>query len=118
MTTSILANCLICRPLKGWWDVTIEGSSCGNINQLGLYDAIFNFLLDALVVILPMPVLWRLQMPASRKVALTGMFGIGILYGSLISLSKQRDDPLRRVTYFQAQDLRRYRLSHLRYCPH
>lgn len=35
------------------------------------------------MVVLPMPILWRLQMAVSKKAALTGMFGIDIVYGSL-----------------------------------
>ena len=39
----------------------------------------FNVLLDVVVVILPVPTLWRLQIPISKKMMLSGMFGLGIM---------------------------------------
>ena len=39
----------------------------------------FNLLLDVVVVILPIPPLWRLQMPISKKIMLSGMFGLGTM---------------------------------------
>ena len=50
--------------------------------KLSLLIAICNFLQDVIVVVLPMPILWNLQMAMSRKAALTGMFGLGIVYES------------------------------------
>lgn len=47
-----------------------------------MYIAILNLLQDVVVVVLPMPILWGLQMARSRKVALSCIFGIGIVYGS------------------------------------
>ena len=38
-----------------------------------------NLLLDVVVVILPVPTLWRLQIPISKKMMLSGMFGLGIM---------------------------------------
>ena len=40
---------------------------------------ICNLLLDIVAVVLPLPTLWRLQMPIGKKVMLSGMFGLGIL---------------------------------------
>ena len=40
---------------------------------------IFNLLLDVVVVVLPIPTLWRLQMPIRKKMMLSGMFGLGTL---------------------------------------
>ena len=39
----------------------------------------FNLLLDVVVVALPVPSLWRLQIPISKKIMLSGMFGLGIM---------------------------------------
>ena len=47
-----------------------------------MYIAVLNCLQDIVIVILPMPVLWGLQMARIKKVALSGMFGIGTLYGT------------------------------------
>ena len=38
-----------------------------------------NLLLDVVVVILPVPTLWHLQIPITKKLMLSGMFGLGIM---------------------------------------
>ena len=50
--------------------------------MLDMSIAILNLLQDVVVVVLPMPVLWGLQMATTRKVALSCMFGMGIMYAS------------------------------------
>lgn len=36
--------------------------------------------MDVTVVVLPMPVLWGLQTAVGKKLVLSGMFGLGIMY--------------------------------------
>lgn len=40
---------------------------------------ILNFVLDILVLVLPMPVLWGLNMRLKKKLGLAFMFGIGFM---------------------------------------
>ena len=75
--TTVLATCLICHPITYRWDLSLPSGSCGNQQSLDLFIAIFNLLLDITVVALPMPILWGLQMAVSRKIMLSGMFGLG-----------------------------------------
>ncbi|KAF6236675.1 hypothetical protein HO173_004966 [Letharia columbiana] len=97
LTATILADCLICRPIRYRWDFAIKGASCGDETKLGLFIAIVNFLQDVIVVVLPMPILWNLQMAVSRKAALTGMFGMGILICAVtvyrIQVTATNDNP-------------------------
>lgn len=76
-TATVLACCLICRPFAFNWDRSIDGT-CGDQKSLDLFIGVFNFLMDVATVALPMPVLWGLQMPTKRKIALSGMFSMGI----------------------------------------
>lgn len=72
----VFTDCLICIPFSCRWDS--EGcSQCGNEILFSLFTAIFNLLLDITVVVLPMPLLGRLQMAVSKKIVLGGMFGLG-----------------------------------------
>lgn len=41
---------------------------------------ILNLILDVTVILLPMPMLWGLQIKRGKKWALTGVFGLGALY--------------------------------------
>ena len=78
--STVLAACLICRPLVFSWDHSIPGGKCGDQKKLDLYIGMSNLLMDVTVVLLPMPVLWRLQMAWSKKAVLSGMFSLGIMY--------------------------------------
>ena len=80
--SAVIADCLICRPVRYRWAPSTVDGSCGDQKSLDLYIAILNLLQDVVIVVLPMPILWGLQMARSRKVALSCIFGIGILYGS------------------------------------
>ena len=75
---TVLACCLICRPFAYNWDHSIEGT-CGDQRSLDLFLGVFNLLIDVTIVVLPLPMLWGLQMPASKKFMLSGMFSMGIM---------------------------------------
>ena len=77
---------LLCRPIAYNWDKTVPGGHCADLNLAYLIAGIMNLLIDALVVALPMPMLWRLQMPLSKKLGVTGMFSLGIMLETPIPL--------------------------------
>ena len=79
---TILGSCLICLPIAYNWDHSIAGGYCGNQKSLDLFIGIFNLLMDVTVVVLPMPVLWGLQMAVGKKMVLSMMFGLGVMYVS------------------------------------
>lgn len=76
---TILGACLICQPLSYNWDHSIRGGYCGDQRSLDLFIGIFNLIMDVTVVLLPMPVLWGLQMAMGKKLVLSSMFGLGII---------------------------------------
>lgn len=69
----------MCRPVSYNWDKTVPSGHCTNEQLAFLLAGIMNFLIDVLVVVLPIPMLWRLQMPLSVKLGLLGMFGLGAM---------------------------------------
>lgn len=77
---TVLGACLICQPVSFNWNPSIPGGYCGNQKSLDLFIGIFNLLTDVTVVVLPMPVLWGLQMAVGKKLVLSSMFGLGITY--------------------------------------
>lgn len=74
-----LETFLMCRPFAYSWDRTVPGGSCANTNLAYLFSGITNLLIDALVVTLPMPMLWGLHLPISKRIGLAGMFGFGYM---------------------------------------
>ena len=85
---TILGACLICDPISFQWHRSIPGGHCGDQKKLDTFIGVFNLLLDVTVVVLPMPVLWGLQMAAGKKFTLSGIFGLGIMYVQFSSTNR------------------------------
>ncbi|KAJ5736654.1 uncharacterized protein N7483_001779 [Penicillium malachiteum] len=60
------------------WDVTVKGT-CGDGTGLMYASAGFNLVINLIVVALPMPVIWTLQMPKERKAGVIGAFLLGLV---------------------------------------
>ena len=75
---AVLGECLICSPIACRFDYTIQCHSCGNETVLDPLNAVFNILLDVTVVLLPIPLLWGLQMAMRKRLMLTGIVGLGM----------------------------------------
>lgn len=76
----ILEAFLTCRPFAKTWDPVLQGT-CALFKTGFLADGIINIVTDLAIVLLPMRVVWRLQhVSKQRKIALTAMFALGILY--------------------------------------
>jgi hypothetical protein len=67
-----------CRPVSQQWDPQ-PGGSCRDITIDQLASVSLNMVIDIAIVILPLPVLWGLQLALRSKVAITVMFSIGLL---------------------------------------
>ena len=113
--STILSTGLICRPLSYSWDKSIPGGKCGDQKSLDLYIGIVNLLLDICVVVLPMPVLWGLQMAISKKLVLSGMFGLGIVYAPPITRALVGPFSLETILTVEPQHLRRDPRPHPRH---
>lgn len=79
MVSVVLETFLLCRPLAFNWDTTVPGGVCGDRNAAYIVAGALNVGTDLLVMLLPMPNIWKLQMPVSQRVGLVGVFGIGFL---------------------------------------
>ncbi|OBT84327.1 hypothetical protein VE02_07274 [Pseudogymnoascus sp. 03VT05] len=74
----ILCGFLLCRPFEYNWDQSIE-KSCGDHIKSYTITGALNIVTDALVLGLPMPMIWKLNVNLRSKIALTGIFTIGFL---------------------------------------
>ncbi|KAF2649439.1 hypothetical protein K491DRAFT_549366, partial [Lophiostoma macrostomum CBS 122681] len=76
---TVITAFTICRPFAyNWNKITIAGR-CGDIVAYYLSTAILNLLIDVVIVALPLPILWGLQMNIARKISLTFIFSMGAL---------------------------------------
>ena len=68
-----------CKPFTFNWDKEINNGTCIDTSKFYTSQTVTGVIFDVIVVTMPMPVLWGLQMKVKRKVALTCLFGVGIL---------------------------------------
>lgn len=54
---------LICKPFSFNWNPTLPGGSCGNVKIADRSIGVLNFIFDLILVFLPLPMVWKLQMP-------------------------------------------------------
>jgi hypothetical protein len=78
-TANVLQIFLICHPFALNWDSTIKGS-CGNRPLTYALVGATNIATDITTLMLPVPTVWKLQMPLRLKIAITTIFCIGLLY--------------------------------------
>ncbi|KAI1343047.1 hypothetical protein F5Y15DRAFT_412715 [Xylariaceae sp. FL0016] len=76
---SVLSAFLICRPFTYIWDHTKETGTCGNPGISWDVTGTLNVMTDLVVLLLPMPYLYALELELHNRLALMGTFGIGLL---------------------------------------
>jgi hypothetical protein len=79
--TFIFASIFQCIPVSAaWtrWDGTVR-AKCINANAIGWTSAAINIVLDAVIIVLPLPGLTRLVMSWERKIYILVMFSLGFL---------------------------------------
>ncbi|KAJ5120745.1 uncharacterized protein N7515_010133 [Penicillium bovifimosum] len=64
---------LACKPIPKQWDITVSGKC---IDTVSFYYGT-NLGFDVAIIILPLPVLWKLQLHRKQKCVLIGMFALG-----------------------------------------
>ena len=72
----ILSAFLTCRPFAKNWNKSLPGS-CGDAEKSFVAIASLDVLIDCLILCLPVPVIWRLQMPKATKPGLSVLFAVG-----------------------------------------
>ena len=82
----ILEAFLLCRPLAYNWDSTIEGV-CGNRSKVYISAGALNVVTDFMVMALPIPHIFGLQLRIKKKLGLVLMFSLGLLFVTSLSAS-------------------------------
>ena len=66
-----------CTPIAYLWDKTIPGGHCIDYIALFRWGMLANILTDLVMLVLPLPVVWKLNTSKKVKVALTTTFLTG-----------------------------------------
>ena len=100
---TVLGATLICRPIALIWDHSIHAGWCGDQKSLDIFIGVFNLVMDVTVILLPMPVLWGLQMAVGKKLVLSGIFAVGIVYVRGYPINDEGITDLHRATILMVQ---------------
>jgi hypothetical protein len=74
---TVIAMFISCIPLQAVWDPSVKGWCLGLGLQLG--NSILHVVTDFVIFILPLPVLFKLQLNRRKKIGLMLVFSIGFL---------------------------------------
>ncbi|CBF80316.1 hypothetical protein AN8328.2 [Aspergillus nidulans FGSC A4] len=80
----VLETLLLCRPLAYNWDTSTDGE-CGERNATFVVAGTLNLVTNLMVMVLPLPHIWKLKLNLAKKLALTAVFCMGLLV-SVISI--------------------------------
>jgi MFS family permease len=85
----------ICRPIAKNWIPAMEGE-CGPPSDLWIGSAVPSAFIDLLILLLPLPKVWSLQLSRVRRFGIIGVFllGYGVIVvslGRVITTFKQAD---------------------------
>ncbi|KAL8966517.1 MAG: hypothetical protein Q9197_005932, partial [Variospora fuerteventurae] len=68
---------LQCSPVPAFWDPSITGRKCVQGTKLYLANAILNVIFDFMVLLVPVPMLLKLQVPTRQKLVIGALFSLG-----------------------------------------
>ncbi|KAF2031631.1 hypothetical protein EK21DRAFT_99576 [Setomelanomma holmii] len=68
---------LACRPLNAYWDVNVPGQ-CLKIVTFTYFTNISNLITDIWIFLMPVPMIWHLQLQTKKKLLLSLIFCIGL----------------------------------------
>lgn len=77
MISMFIVSAIPCRPVAAFWDFSIEDYTCYDSIKFFWAQAIINAIEDFIILFLPLPVLWKLQMDNKMKLGLSLLFGLG-----------------------------------------
>lgn len=78
LVQTLLIGFLICRPIQKNWDPTTPGV-CGSRIAGYTSVSVVNVIIDCLMLILPLPMVFNLQVKQGYKIGLFSIFSIGVV---------------------------------------
>ncbi|KAI9852917.1 MAG: hypothetical protein M1838_003711 [Thelocarpon superellum] len=76
--TLVLVDAFGCTPIQKQWEF-LEPGKCVNLDDTYWFASAIFILTDLIILLMPLPMVWRLHMPASQKFGLSLLFGLGIV---------------------------------------
>jgi hypothetical protein len=77
---TVFSSIFQCTPVQWAFNKSLPGrGTCINMTAFWYANATFNILTDLVLIALPIPVVLKLQLPLKSKIALCGIFAVGLL---------------------------------------
>ncbi|KAH8846063.1 hypothetical protein MCOR27_010397 [Pyricularia oryzae] len=76
-TGAVVATLLMCQPFEMNWNRSIPGGHCGDDPLFYTILGVINIIVEVAILLLPMPVIYKLNMPLHRRLVVVGMFSLG-----------------------------------------
>ncbi|KAF4978535.1 hypothetical protein FZEAL_5107 [Fusarium zealandicum] len=89
-----------CIPLKAVWDPRVEAKCIPNETALWYINGVINIVSDIAILVLPLPVVWKLNLPRGQKLILSGIFGLGFFTVAVSIMRMQWLTPQKDVTWW------------------
>ncbi|KAL4811646.1 hypothetical protein BDW67DRAFT_171532 [Aspergillus spinulosporus] len=77
-----LTLALQCKPVRAFWDKTILTAKCFSSDTLfaiTMYQGVLMFICDVVIIVLPMPAIWKLQMTLKKRLLVLFLFSFGFI---------------------------------------
>lgn len=86
----------MCNPVQASWDVTITDAHCHSLKRIYLGGSLPNIISDVILILMPLPYVWRLQAPVAHRILLGCLFLLGMFIAivSMVRLSIVMQIPL------------------------
>ncbi|CAD6583701.1 MAG: hypothetical protein ASARMPREDX12_001423 [Alectoria sarmentosa] len=75
------------KPIAAAYNPLISQKTCIKVRDYFVVTSILNVLIDVAILVLPLPLLWQLQLSTSRKLTLSVIFTLGI-FTTAISITR------------------------------
>lgn len=72
-----LLKMAICVPLNAFWDTSITDARCVSQGKSFIADGSLAILTDLIILIIPVPLTWNLNLPFRRKLKIVALLGAG-----------------------------------------
>ena len=74
----LMSIIFMCTPIKKVWETTIPGTCIDN-RKLWTGSAASSLIIDIIILVMPLPMLWKLQLKTIRKLQICAVFICGYL---------------------------------------
>ncbi|KAI8627305.1 hypothetical protein F5Y19DRAFT_486914 [Xylariaceae sp. FL1651] len=104
---TVVALLVACRPLSAnWGPPKVQATQCIDKEPIFVWGTLPNVLTDAILLVIPLPIVWNLHMATNLKMALTFTFligGIGLVASILRLVSFHNTQSFTDATYNGAE---------------